>query len=101
LKTGPQSDVFDYNTGEWNNTEAVPQTFNPEKPPFAAVAANLLNESFEERLYRLGKLRRPDEDNRAIPSEAGGMHKEVQGEVQGDVQTGWFHWDFDPSRDIR
>lgn len=56
MKTGKQSNVFDYNTGDWNNTEAVPMDFRTEKPPFAAVNVDLRGETFEQRLVRLGKI---------------------------------------------
>lgn len=56
MKTGSQSNVFDYDTGSWNNQEAVPQDFKTEKPPFSAVSVSLRGESFEEQLLRLGKI---------------------------------------------
>jgi len=61
MKTGPQSNIFDYNTGEWNHHDGViPQTTSLVKPPFAAVTTSLLGETFEEQLIRLGKIRKPD-----------------------------------------
>jgi hypothetical protein len=56
MKTGPQSNVYDYSTGNWNNTEAVPPDFRLEKPPFSAVSIDLIGETFEQRLVRLGKI---------------------------------------------
>lgn len=70
MKTN-QSDVYDYSTGAVNTYEAVPPTTTLAKPPFAAVSANLLNETFEERLCRLGKIRCPHERNSSRPPSSG------------------------------
>lgn len=56
MKTGPQSNYFDYDTGAVNTDEVIPQQFRTEKPEFAAVQIDLKGESFEERLIRLGKI---------------------------------------------
>jgi hypothetical protein len=59
MKTGPQSNYFDYDTGVWNDTESIPQDFKTEKPHFMAVKRSLLGETFEEQLIRLGKIQKP------------------------------------------
>lgn len=56
MKTGPQSNVFDYDTGEWNQNEVIPQDFKVEKPTFSSVSVALNGESFEDQLIRLGKI---------------------------------------------
>src|SRR5215207_7227771 len=61
MKTGSQSNIFDYDTGNWNHQDGdQKQTTNMTKPPFAAVTTSLLGETFEEQLIRLGKIRNPD-----------------------------------------
>jgi hypothetical protein len=61
VKTGPQSNYFDYDTGVWNDTESIPQDFNPYKPFFSSVLRSLLEETLEEQLIRLGKIQRTSE----------------------------------------
>jgi hypothetical protein len=57
MKTGPQSNYFDYDTGAVNTDEVIPQQFRVEKPAFAAVQISLSGETWEEQLIRLGKIR--------------------------------------------
>ena len=77
MKTGNQSRVFDYDTGSVDtNSGPIPQDFKLEKPAQASVDIDLIGETFEQRLVRLGKIAPRPEDR-------GGnrMSSEVQEEM--------------------
>jgi hypothetical protein len=96
MKTGSQSNIFDYDTGNWNHQDGdQKQTTNMIKPPFAAVTTSLLGETFEEQLIRLGTIRKPDG---TTTTDEAGQAKGAEEEFQegNTLVTPWFHWDFDP-----
>jgi hypothetical protein len=99
MKTGRQNNIFDYDTGDWNNTEVIKQDFRLEKPAFATVDIDFRDETFAERLYRLGKVRRPseqsDQGNGGIPiTRREGMQEKVQRKMSPPFDTPEQEWEW-------
>ena len=84
MKTGSQNRVFDYDTGSVDtNSGPIPQDFKLEKPAQASVDIDLIGETFEQRLVRLGKIAPRKGSNSPRPEDRGG--DSVSGEMQKEV----------------